>query len=139
MGKQANSWIGFVKKTWGKMKRTQKNVSYKDAMKKAKHEWKQIKKIGGAPTGVASNAATVSSNAATVSSNAATHFGGAPTGVASNAATVSSNAATHFGGAFDPHADPKRKRMGGSRKNRKGTHKNRKGTHKNRKGTHKKR
>lgn len=103
MGKQANSWIGFVKKTWGKMKRTQKNVSYKDAMKKAKHEWKQIKKIGGAPTGVASNAAT-----------------------------VSSNAATHFGGAFDPHADPKRKRMGGSRKNRKGTHKNRKGTHKKR-------
>ena len=96
MGKQANSWIGFVKKTWGKMKRTQKNVSYKDAMKKAKHEWKQIKKIGGARTGVASNAAT------------------------------------HFGGAFDPHADPKRKRMGGSRKNRKGTHKNRKGTHKKR-------
>ena len=132
MGKQANSWIGFVKKTWGKMKRTQKNVSYKDAMKKAKHEWKQMKKIGGAPTGVASNAATVSSNAAT-------NFGGAPTGVASNAATVSSNAATNFGGAFDPHADPKRKRMGGSRKNRKGTHKNRKGTHKNRKGTHKKR
>ena len=106
MGKQANSWIGFVKKTWGKMKRTQKNVSYKDAMKKAKHEWKQIKKIGGAATS---------------------------TGVASNAATVSNNAAaSQFGGAFDAHDDHKRKRMGGTRKNRKGSRKNRKGTHKKR-------
>ena len=103
MEKQANSWIGFVKKTWGKMKRTQKNVSYKDAMKKAKHEWKQIKKMRGGD----SLDETLDVEPLDVE----------PLDVDPLDA--------------DP-LDVDVQIMGGGRKNRKGSRKNRKGTHKKR-------
>ena len=102
MEKQANSWIGFVKKTWGKMKRTQKNVSYKDAMKKAKHEWKQMKKMRGGDSLSADDADDVDP-------------------LHADPLVVD-----------PLHADPNPQSMGGGRKNRKGSRKNRKGTHKKR-------
>lgn len=59
MGKQNtrknNPWIKFVKATWIDMKKTNKDVKYKDAMKEA---GKRYKKKGGAMY-FASNAATV--------------------------------------------------------------------------------
>ncbi len=57
MGK-TNAWINFAKKTYADMKRTNKNVSYSDALKVAGKKWKSQKR-GGAATGVAANAATV--------------------------------------------------------------------------------
>ena len=56
--KQKQNWIGFVKQTWGDLKRTNKKASFKDAMKEAsrrKKNWKH----GGATAGVATNAAAV--------------------------------------------------------------------------------
>ena len=57
MGK-TNAWINFAKKTYADMKRTNKNVSYSDALKVAGKKWKSQKR-GGAATGVATNASTV--------------------------------------------------------------------------------
>jgi hypothetical protein len=57
MGK-TNAWITFAKKTYADMKRTNKNVSYSDALKVAGKKWKSQKR--GGSTGVADNAATVS-------------------------------------------------------------------------------
>ncbi len=51
MGKQnatMKSWVGFVKKTWADLKRSGKNVSYKDAMKEASKRKKQWKRGGSA-------------------------------------------------------------------------------------------
>jgi len=62
MGKQNtrknNPWIRFVKATWIDMKKSNKDVKYKDAMKEA---GKRYKKKGGAmySSGVADNAAAV--------------------------------------------------------------------------------
>ena len=45
MGK-TNAWITFAKKTYADMKRTNKNVSYSDALKVAGKKWKSQKRGG---------------------------------------------------------------------------------------------
>ena len=61
MGK-TNAWITFAKKTYADMKRTNKNVSYSDALKVAGKKWKSQKR-GGAMYRVGSDAATVKGGA----------------------------------------------------------------------------